>query len=258
MKRQSFMKGQLSYIVKPITLVMIIVLLVLLYQSISESAVKEKEAQKSLNVVSSATDVLLILANSYDCLAYRTKTDSIYSNVVDLSRLEEFSKKYNLTEPECARSYEFGWRVKVYEMGKNSLPTGANWTFGAKEFSSGAALNDNVTLSMPVAIRRSAKLVTPGIMEVMLVDGELEKIAGNIDLACQLGKKNRMTTSPFPVYIHGTVSYDANSNSLCLMPSGSKKKSCRQMICPLDFAGLKSPGEYMLSLSYSDGRIVIT
>lgn len=252
------MKGQLSYIIKPITLVMIVVLLILLYQSISESTAKEKEAQKSLNVISSATDVLLILSNSYDCLAYRTTTESVYSNVIDINKLEEFSKKYEVIEPECARSYEFGWRVKVYEIDKTSLPTSANWSFGAKDFSTSAALKDSVTLSMPVAIRRSAKLVTPGKMEIRLVDGELEKIAGTIDWFCQLGKRGRMTKSSFSVYTHGTVSYDAAENNLCLTPSGSKKKSCRQMVCQLDFAGLKSPGEHMLSLSYSDGKIVIT
>jgi hypothetical protein len=252
------MKGQLSYIIKPITLVMIIVLLFLLYQSISETSAKEKEAQKNLNVVASTTDVLLILSNSYDCLAYRTNTESIYSNVLDLARLEEFSKKYDVIEPECARSYEFGWRANVYEIGKNSLPTGANWSFGTKEFSTGAALKDSITLSMPVAIRRSEKLITPGKMEVKLVDGELEKIAGYIDWSCELGKRNRMITSSFSVYIHGTVSYDAAKSNLCLIPSGSNKKSCRQMVCHLDFAGLNSPGEHMLSLSYSNGRVAIT
>jgi len=252
------MKGQLSYIIKPITLVMIVVLLILLYQSISESTVKEKEAQKSLNVVSSATDVLLMLANSYDCLAYRTTTESIFSNVVDVGRLEEFSERYEAIEPECARSYEFGWRANVYEMGKNSLPTGANWSFGAKDFSYGAALMDSIKLDMPVAIRRSAKLVTPGIMEVKLVDGELEKIAGFIDWSCQLGRKGRSVKSSASVYLHGTVAYNATDNTLCLTPSGSKKKICRQMICQLDFAGLKSPGEHMLSLAYSEGRVVIT
>jgi len=251
------MKGQLSYIIKPITLVMIIILLIVLYQSISESTAKEKLAQKSLNVVSGTTDVLLVLANSYDCLAYKTATQSIYSNVLDIKRLDEFSEKYREIEPECARSYEFGWRAKIYEVGKNTQPTGAVWTFGAKDFSTDDARQDYINLSMPVAIRRSEKLVTPGKMEVTLVDGELEKLAGAIDWLCQLGKKGRLTESPFTIYTHGTIEYDTNKNYLCLTPTGSKQKNCRQMLCQLEFEGLKSAGEYMLSLKYTDGRIVI-
>jgi hypothetical protein len=251
------MKGQLSYIIKPITLVMIIVLLFLLYQSLSETSAKEKDAQKSLNTISGTTDVLLVLANSPDCLAYRTITESLYSNVLDINKLDEFSKKYESIEPECARSYEFGWRATVYEVGRNSLPMGANWTFGTKEFSTGDALKDTVVLSMPVAIRYSQKTISPGKIEVKFVDGELEKIAGFIDWSCELGKRNRPAQSSFSVYLHGTMSYNAVDNTLCLTPSGSNKVSCRQMICQLDFSGLKSPGEHMLSLSYSNGRIVI-
>lgn len=249
------MKGQLSYIIKPITLVMIIVLLIVLYQSISESTVREKLAQKMLNAVAGTTDVLLVLANSYDCLAYRTGTESVYSNVVDVKRLDDFSKKYSAIEPECARSYEFGWRAKVYEVGKDGQPTGSIWSFGAEDFSAGDARLDIMNLSMPVAIRRSEKMISPGKMEVVLVEGDLEKLAGGIDWFCQVGKKGRMTSSSFSIYIHGTVDYDAGS--LCLTPTGSKKKNCRQMLCQLEFEGLKSAGEHMLSLSYEEGKVVI-
>ena len=249
------MKGQLSFIIKPITLVMIIALLLLLYQSISASISRGKKLGETLDLTASATNILLILANSSDCLAYEGSfSKSLYANVVDVNRLEEFSKKYAGMEPECARSYDFGWGVTITEL-KNTgeeIMEGKNWTFGAQQFSSLSSTR-SVDYWMPVAIVYSEKIVKLGKMSIHLVDGELEKIAGVLDWDCAMGKRGKFTKSSVAIDITSPISYNSDKNSLC---SGSKIRNCRKLDCEMTFKDLDK-GKHVLTINYVDGKLVI-
>lgn len=250
------MKGQLSFIIKPITLVMVIALLLLLYQSISMSIAREKRISETLDLTASATNILLILANSRDCLAYEGPfSKSLYGNVVDVSRLDKFSKEYSNIEPECARNYDFGWRITITELKNtgNKTVEGRNWTFGATQFSSGSSLSSSVDYWMPVAIVYSEKIVRTGRMSIHLVDGELEKIAGTLDWNCAMGRTGRLTKTSIGINLISPITYESSTNSLC---SGSKIKNCRKLSCEMTFKSLDE-GKHVLTINYVDGKLVV-
>lgn len=248
------MKGQLSYIIKPISLVMIVVLLIILYQSITFVIGKEKSAQDNLDLATSATSVLLILANSKDCIAYETaQAQGIYANIVDVRKLEEFSEKYSNTEPECARSFEFGWRVKIIEL-KEDDSEGDVWEFGADQFSTSNAFRNSFRYKMPIAIKYSEKDVRPGRIEVQLVDGELERISGILDWTCQMGKLGRMQKSSAEIYTTYPIIYDSTDGKLCLK---TKIPICRKMMCNMEFENMEAPGTYILSMNFENDNLVV-
>jgi hypothetical protein len=251
------MKGQLSYIIKPLSLVLTIVLLLLLYNSISTFQINEKTAEQDLNLVADSTNILLVLANSPLCLAYKAPaTEGLYANIVDAQKLDYFSQQYSSIEPECARSYDYGWRVTVKEFKQsgNSIIFGKAWSFGAANFSRDAAFRNSLNFSMPIAIHYSDMLTRPGLMTLTLVGDELEKIAGAIDWTCQLHRQGRLTKSTVQIYTSYPLIYDQNSKSLCQV---SKTNFCRITTCNLDFQGFGAPGNYPLRISFDGDKEVI-
>lgn len=248
----------MSYIIKPLTLVMIIALLIVLYSSINSSVARERKARQSLNLVNSAENILLVLANSKDCLAFKSISASgLYANVVDVNKLNEFSLKYSDVEPDCARSYDFGWRVNVTEINRMhpEEPTKA-WEFGAGQFEDqlDLAWRGSQEISMPIAIRYGDRDVRPGMMRVKVVEGELESIAGTIDWTCQMMKMDRLKSFSVTIHTSHGITYDKNNNKLCLL---TKDKVCKVMSCPLDFKELKTSGDYILTIKYSNGVLVV-
>jgi len=251
------MKGQLSYIIKPMSLVVTIVLLLLLYNSISSFQSREKTAEQDLNLVADATNILLVLANSPSCLAFEAPvTGGLYANIVDIQKLNYFSQHYSSIEPECARNFDYGWRVTIKEFRQSSGQTvfGNVWTFGAANFSRDAAFRNSLNFSLPIAIHYSGSLTRPGLMILTLVGDELEKISGVIDWTCQLHRQGRLTKSTVEIHTSYPLIYDTNSKSLCQQ---SKTNFCRITNCNLDFQGLKAAGNYLLKISFDGDKEVI-
>ncbi len=251
------MKGQLSYIIKPLSLVMTIILLLLLYNSISSYQTRETVAQNSLNLVADATNILLVLSNSQLCLAYQSPTtEGLYANIVDVNKLNYFAQTYTTAEPDCARNFDYGWRVTVKEYKQVSGATvyGNNWTFGAVNFSQDAAFGNSVDFSIPIAIHYSNRLTRPGLMTIHLVDGQLEKLSGIIDWACQLHRQNGIEKLSVQVHTSYPVIYNSVSSSICQV---GKTNSCRVTDCNLNFAGLKSSGNYLIKISFDGDTEVI-
>lgn len=251
------MKGQLSYIIKPVSLVITIILLLLLYNSISSFTVREKEAQQSLNIAADATNILLLLSNSPLCLAYKAPaTQGQVANTVDIQKLNSFSQIYSSKEPDCARNFDYGWRITVKEFKQTGGTTvyGNAWSFGAAQFSQGSASTDSLNFSLPIAIHYSDSLTMPGIMIITIVNGELEKISGVIDWACDLHRQGSLTKSTVQIHTSYPISYDASSQSLCQV---SKTKWCRITDCSLDFSGLKASGTYLIKISFDGDTEVI-
>jgi len=252
------MKGQLSYIIKPLALVVTIVLLLLLYNSISSFGSREKIAQQSLDTTADSTNILLLLANSPLCLAYQSaETQGLYANIVDVQKLNYFAQNYQNTEPECARNFDYGWRVTIKEFKESNGATvsGNSWSFGATNFSFDSSQNSlGLDFSLPIAIHYSDTLIRPGLMTIHLVSGELEKISGILDFSCQLHMQGRLLKSTVQIHTTYPLIYDANSHSLCQI---SKTNSCRITDCELDFSGFKSPGTYLLKISFDKDKEVI-
>ncbi len=249
------MKGQMSYILKPISLVMTIALLLVLYSSISESIAKERNAAKNLNLISTSTNILLILANSEDCLAFKSPaTNGLYANIVDVEKLKQVTSDFQSIEPSCARNYNFGWRATVVESNQDPQAPSKVWSFGAKNFSTGSAFRYDLNTSLPIAIRYSDKDVIPANIYLFLVDGELENIAGALDWSCDLFTNGRLNATSLGIHTSYSLTYYNSTNELC---SGSKEKSCRIMSCPLVMKDVKAPGDYVWTIKYLQGSLVI-
>ena len=251
------MKGQLSYIIKPLSLVITIILLLLLYNSISSFGARERTAEQSLNLVADATNILLVLANSPLCLAYQSPaTEGLYANIVDIGKLNSFARTYATIEPECARNFDYGWRVTIKEFKQaGGQPVyGNNWTFGSASFSQDAAFRNSLDFSIPIAIHYSDTVTRPALMTIHLVDGELEKITGVIDWACQSHRLSNLVKSTVEIHTSYPISYSSTAKSLCQV---SKTNSCRTTACVLDFQGFKSAGTYLLKINFDGDKEMI-
>jgi hypothetical protein len=244
-------KGQLSFTLKPFTMVMIIVMLLFLTVYLNSSETKKEAVKRDLEVRSAATDTILILANSEDCLAYQLPTGvSAYANIIDVSKLEKFSKNYQGIEPDCARNYGYGFRVDVSEivMGAKGPREGKVWSFGMVNFSESSAngyFDNKISYWMPVALKYSEKQVGVGEMKVTIIDGELERVAGFIDRACMMGKTRSSNQSSAKIQISYPLSYI--DNQLCI---GMKNKDCRRTLCKLEMEDLKAAGNYRLTATF--------
>jgi len=226
------------------TLIVTIILLVFLLQSLYKNKGKEKVAEKNLDIIGTATNTLLILTNSEECLAYNNQKSITKANILDINKLNLFNSDYQEIEPECARNYDFGWRVVVKEINKNNQIE-KEWEFGAKEFSNEKSLNNQVEFWIPVAIRYSENDVRLAKMEIKLVDGELEKLAGFFDWSCKMGEMNRMSSLSTEIMINQPVSY--KNNNLCI------GESCRKLLCNLIyFDGFGSEGVHELTVNYQE------
>lgn len=253
------MKGQLSYIIKPLALVITIILLLLLYNSISDFSLREKVAQQNLDITADSTNILLLLANSPQCLAYVSQTSQgEYANIVDVNKLNSFAQLYANKEPECARSFDYGWRVTIteFEQNNNQTVSGNSWSFGAMNFSldSNNANNLNLNFSMPIAIYYSDSLTRPGKMTIHLVSGELERIAGIFDFACESHNQGNLQSLNVQIQTSYQMSYDPRTNMLCQV---SNMESCRITDCSMDFAGFKSPGNYLTKINFNGSTEVV-
>jgi len=209
---------------------------------------RERLSEKNLDIVATATNMLLILSNSKDCLSFEDSTiKNTQSNIIDIAKLDYFSSVYSDIEPDCARNYDLGWRVTVKQIDRNDQIT-KEWSFGTEEFSQGKPLKNKVEFWIPVAIRYSEDKIELGKMEITLVDGELEKLAGFFDWSCKLGQLNELTSSKTEIVLSEPVSYDSEKNELCI---GTGLKSCRKLVCELVyFNGFQTKGSYSISVNY--------
>lgn len=238
------MKSQLSFVIKPIILIATIILIIVLVFALYGSEVKEKEREKSLDLVAIATNTLLILANSEDCLAFHLEeTHGAYANIVSIDKIIEFSKNYKDIEPECARSFDFGWRASIEELDLNGNVV-KNWSFGAREFSQDR--KEEINFWMPVAIRYSSKDVRPGRMRIQIVYGELENIAGIFDRVCKMKKDTKVKVS-----IENDI--NINGNEICI------KNKCRKLYCNVEGRNEIKRGEYILNIGYlAPNKLIIS
>lgn len=237
-------KGQLSYVIKPFTLVFMVIILFALFGFLNLFQADAARAERNNELMNTATATLLLLANSEDCLAYQVReTSSSYANIVDVTKLDEFVEKYQGIEPECARSNEFGFQVVVSE-----VDTSSQWTFGANTFSTGGAYRNSADYWIPVAIRHSEKDVRIGKMSIHLVDGELEELAGFLDNACKQGMLGYTDSMSKNIGISYPIYY--TNGNLCIGAKGTKQNECRIAVCNMDFEDIESGGNYKITTKF--------
>ncbi len=237
------MIAQSSILSRPVILVLTISVMLILVYSIYTSGGVERLKEREIDLRTTGTNTLLVLANSEQCLAYRVPVVfGGYANVVDISKLQYFSTTYRDIEPLCSRNFDFGWRAKVNEINKYG-DIANTWSFGTKSFSKGTSLRQGILTNMPIAIRYSNYDIRPGKLEIEVVDGELEQLAGFLDGVCHFQQQSGMgIVLSNPVYLE--------NNDICIGPS----KSCKALLCKVRMNNL-SPGSYYLNADYVNGIV---
>lgn len=233
------MKAQ-GLLTKPIILILIIVAVVILTTNMNSAIGEAKLRQREAQIRNIATNTLLLLANSNECLAYQDQRKE-YSNIIDIEKLNYFSQIYRNTEPMCARNFGFGWRVNIVEITKDGSEA-KRWEFGSSNFSSGKVMRQGLIINSPIGIRYSDYDIRPGKLELKFVEGELEDLAGFIDKACI-----SVSSSGREIFISSKAT--ASEKSLCM------EKKCRELLCPSDFT--LNAGRYYLIAENKDGHVEI-
>lgn len=243
------MQGQVSFLSRPIILMMTIVVLIILLQTIWTQPVREKKQEITIDLMTKATKILNILVSSEDCLAYKTNlTKGAYAYVISREKLKEFSSLYKDIEPECARDYQYGYRITVETL----LPPIEKWEFGANNFSKSISLKGFEKMSIPVAIRMDKKDIRIGRITIKIYDGSLERVSGFIDETCMLGRKGGVTRTK-SIYIDTVVSFRADK--VCL--DYGTEIVCKHVLCSVRGPEL-SIGDYLLTAEYKDGIVSIS
>ncbi|MFB6076389.1 MAG: VWA domain-containing protein, partial [Candidatus Aenigmatarchaeota archaeon] len=108
-------KGQVSFVVKALIIIMIIIAFVLVVGNTGYFFKETKETKESLDFRSNSLVTLQNLIYNDDCLANSFK-DTVMKGVLEKDKIENFTKIYNDTEPECARLYPHDYSVEVKQM----------------------------------------------------------------------------------------------------------------------------------------------
>jgi hypothetical protein len=111
-------KGQMSFLVKALFIVIasVLFLLVIGYFTYFQEQTTKQKAESNFNI--EATNTLQKLVNDGDCLAY-VINEMPQKGVIDINKLNSFVSKYTDTEPECAKALDFDYNIKVIQFEKN-------------------------------------------------------------------------------------------------------------------------------------------
>lgn len=111
------MKSQISFPIKVSIVILSIVafMLVIYYYTSFTSEIKKEKA--SVEFRGEVLGILEKLVNSEECLAYSGFVKSS-KPVLDISKIEEFVVNYKDKEPDCARSTNFDYSVKIIQLPK--------------------------------------------------------------------------------------------------------------------------------------------
>ena len=112
------MKGQMSFLVKALFIVIAAVLFILVlvyYSSFQKRTIQEREES---NFKMEVTNVLQKLVNDKNCLAY-SHNETPQKGVIDINKLRSFVSNYADTEPACAKALSFDYNIKVVQYPKN-------------------------------------------------------------------------------------------------------------------------------------------
>ena len=105
------MKATSKFLIKGIYLILLIVAITIVTNQIMSINSTAKEELETIKFRKEASDILETLISSEKCLA--TEKMGTIEKIINISTLEDFQLTYPEIEPNCARSYEYGYYVKV-------------------------------------------------------------------------------------------------------------------------------------------------
>jgi len=242
-------KGQMSFLSKPVMLVLTIAVLIVLLQTVWSTPAKDKEQELTLRLMAKASEILDVLLSSEDCLAMRTNiTESAYAYVASKEKLDDFASRYASREPDCARNFEYGYSVAVEEYCPPEASDCLRWSFGSPDFSPAGDAIGRQTRTLPVGILHSRKDIRVGKATITLTDGALERIAGFLDKACMLGPSGGAEQS---MKITFANELRLSGGTVCL------GNACRKLDCPTEEKSIPS-GSHNLRVAYARGQLEVS
>ena len=114
------MKARTSFLMKGIYFILVLIIIAVILNQIVSLNIKTVEEEKRIELMDKSTDILETLAGNKRCLGY-VEPGSIEGKdisltlhrVIDIEKLKYFSSEFSDVEPDCAKDFEFGYRVKV-------------------------------------------------------------------------------------------------------------------------------------------------
>ncbi|MEM5814967.1 MAG: hypothetical protein QXD89_00550 [Candidatus Aenigmatarchaeota archaeon] len=109
------MKGEFSFFIKVLSIVIFSSLIFFTIQQVlnfQKIVSREKEISELKN---QALNILQKLITDKNCLAYE-ENNTFKKAVIDLNKLEDFTKKYSNIEPECAKALGFDYTITVKQI----------------------------------------------------------------------------------------------------------------------------------------------
>lgn len=112
------MKGQMSFLIKALFIVIASVLFVsvILYFGLFKVTTTQEKGQSNLKM--EAENTLQKLVNDGNCLAF-VNNNTPQKGVIDISKLNSFVSSYGDIEPECAKALDFDYNIRVVQYAKN-------------------------------------------------------------------------------------------------------------------------------------------
>jgi len=119
------------------------------------------------------------------------------------------------------------------------------WTFGDGEFSEDKALEEKISVSIPVVVSYDQSTFLPGMMSITLVNGQLEKLTGFIEETCFTEKDSVLN-----LYLNYPVRRE--ENKICMEFESGKK--CQKLACKktIEFHEIERPGNYRFYSRHED------
>lgn len=108
-------KGQMTFLLKALTLIASIIAFVMVVwnaQYFLGGTAKQKERAE---LRMQALSTLEKLTTKEDCLAYEFN-GTVQKGVLDIEKINEFSKNYKSLEPKCARAYPFDYGIRIKQI----------------------------------------------------------------------------------------------------------------------------------------------
>lgn len=257
------MKARTSFLMKGIYFIIILVIISIVINRIVSMNLMSVKEWVSINLRDKSRNILETLTGNKNCLAYeepgRVEGKNILLNshsIIDVNKLERFSSDFVDLEPDCVRDFNFGYRVEVKTFPVDiSEPINVEiesdiWTFGDREFSEDEALEEKISVSIPVVVSYDQSTFLPGTMRITLVKGELEELIGFIEETCFTERESVLT-----LYLNYPV--NLNGNKICMgFKSGEK---CQKLACgkTIIFDGVERPGNYKFYSRHENGVLRI-
>jgi len=255
------MKAQLSFLMKGIFLILILIIIAIFISQIISITLTNAQISSDLEMYEKAITISQLLTTSSSCLAYEEENSfqSVFSTVtqkvLDINKIEDFSIKYKEIEPPCAKSYSYGYEVFIESFNSEVntgiyvfRQTGKTWRFGSQNFSEGEALKKSLEFSFPISIRINPSFLQPGVLRLKVVRGELEEFAGLINRVCD-------TNISLEQKIFTSYLLFSDGDKICQeLPY---KTVCRKVYCEVEMKRFQ-PGSYNILIKKSGGKIFVS